>query len=77
MKNFNFTRLFGNNPNSTSNIAKRKRQRRRTCRIEELEGREMLSATPFEAHYDNSPGDEAVPFVVVSEQNIAASTSTV
>ena len=48
MKNIDLSRLFGTHPNSTSNIAKRKRKQKRTLRIEELEGREMLSATPFE-----------------------------
>ena len=38
-------RLFGNNSNSVSSQNKRKRTR--TCRIEELESREMLSATPW------------------------------
>jgi hypothetical protein len=42
------TRLFGNGNNSdSSNKSKTKRQRRRSCRIEELESREMLNADPL------------------------------
>ena len=49
MKNFDFRRIFGNSNDSNSASKKRvKKQRRgRTCRIEELEGREMLSVTPW------------------------------
>ena len=56
-KDFNiFNRLFGNSVNFTaSSKAKEKRKRSRTCRIEELEGREMLSATPFDANHDIEP----------------------
>ena len=45
MSNFlNFSRLFGNNSTPES---RRLRRRSRICRIEELEGREMLSVTPW------------------------------
>ena len=47
-----FDRLFGDNLSHSSSEAKearkKRKKRRRVCRIEELEGREMLSATPFE-----------------------------
>ena len=44
MRNFDFLRLFNNNSNSN----KANQQRRgRTCRFEELEGREMLSVSPW------------------------------
>ena len=58
---FNFiSRYFGNNSNSSSNRAK-KRKSNRIAQIEELESREMLSATPwlgtdaYDSHftYDN------------------------
>ena len=46
MHNFNFKSIFGNN--SVNSTSKAKKQRRgRTCRIEELENREMLSVTPW------------------------------
>ena len=45
MENFDFSSLFGYNSNNFNN--KRKRQKSRTCRIEELEDREILSATPW------------------------------
>ena len=47
------TRLFGIKANSASNIAKRKRMKKRTLHIEELEGREMLSVTPFDTQYES------------------------
>lgn len=51
MQNFDFRRFFGNNSNSTESVAsernKAKQRRGRQCRIEELESREMLSATPW------------------------------
>ena len=43
MPNFDFFRLFSNN----SHLPNGKNKRKRTCRFEELEGREMLSATPW------------------------------
>ena len=43
-----FNRIFGNNSNNSASKRKADKQRRgRQCRIEELEGREMLSATPW------------------------------
>jgi hypothetical protein len=42
--NFNF---FGNNVNNTSKKRADKQRRGRQCRIEELEGREMLSVSPW------------------------------
>ena len=49
MTNFDFLNFFGNNnaSNSVSKKRAKKQRRGRTCRIEELEGREMLSATPW------------------------------
>jgi len=47
MKNFNFFHFFGNNNDSASKQRAKKLRRGRTCRIEELEGREMLSVTPW------------------------------
>ena len=53
MKNFDFLRLFTNNSPSSNKKASQKRRRGRTCRIEELEGREMLSVSPFSTGYDD------------------------
>ena len=57
MKNFSFknalNHLFGNHSNSTSNT-KNKNKRNRTLRIEELEGRDLLSASPFGNDYGDS-----------------------
>ena len=47
MKHFDFFRLFSNNSHSPN--GKNKRKRNRILRIEELEGREMLSADLFNA----------------------------
>ena len=47
MQNFNFLGIFNNNSNSGSKKRGDKQRRGRTCRIEELENREMLSATPW------------------------------
>ena len=51
MTHFGFSRIVGNFGNNDSSSASKKRaetQRQgRTCRIEELEGREMLSVTPW------------------------------
>ena len=47
MKNFDFFRLFGNDSNSASKKRTKKQRQGHTCRIEELEGREMLSVTPW------------------------------
>ena len=47
MRNFSLKRLFGNNSAESASTSKNKRKRNRTCRIEELEGREMLSVTPW------------------------------
>ena len=48
MQNFDFNRFnfFGNSSTSATKIAAKRRQGR-LCRIEELEGREMLSVTPW------------------------------
>ena len=43
----NFVKHFASNNSALSNKTKQRRQRSRTCRIEELEGREMLSVTPW------------------------------
>ena len=44
---FNFVHFFGNNSHSASQKRAKKQRQGRTCRFEELEGREMLSATPW------------------------------
>ena len=51
MTNFDFLRFFGNNSNTSSKKRVAKQRRGRTCRIEELEGREMLSVTPFSTDF--------------------------
>ena len=67
--------FFGNNFHSISNKTKRQR-RGRTCRFEELEGREMLSVTPWSLTDDYADGlfetSENVPFF---ENNQAAEIS--
>ncbi|MCL2711341.1 MAG: hypothetical protein FWE95_10715, partial [Planctomycetaceae bacterium] len=45
-------RLFGNNSTSTSKN-KNKRRHHRSLRIEELESRDLLSVSPFDADYDD------------------------
>jgi len=60
---FNFknvlNQLFGTHSNSTSDAKHKKnnRKRNRTLRIEELESRDLLSATPFDdiLHIDSPP----------------------
>jgi len=47
MTNFDFLHFFGNSNNSTSKKRTKKQRHGRTCRIEELESREMLSVTPW------------------------------
>jgi len=47
MKNFDFFHFFGNNNDSASKMRAKKQRQGRSCRIEELEGREMLSVTPW------------------------------
>jgi len=53
MKHFDFTRLLGNNLDSTAKAKQEKRKRGRTARIEELEGREMLDAGIWGAIQDH------------------------
>ena len=70
MKKFDFRRLFGNIGNNSSDSTSKQRgdkQRRgRQCRIEELEGREMLSATPWTLANDVFYGEPVSPVVEVS-----------
>ena len=47
MKIFNFSRFFANNSTNASRKKAEKQRRGRSCRIEELEGREMLSTSPW------------------------------
>ena len=68
MNTFDFFRFFGNNHDSNSAPKKRaKKQQGRICRFEELEGREMLSATPWTlvddvfAPYDEMSGGHTPP----------------
>ena len=63
----NFINHFFGNDNISSSGKKAKRLRGRTCRIEELENREMLSATPFDVNYDTEPVAVS-PFVEVQYQ---------
>ena len=76
MKNPNITRLFGNKSNSASK-AQQKRKFRRTCRIEELENREMLDADLFgaikDAYTDLDLGDdwERYNFIEIHAQQLS------
>ena len=47
MSTFKYFYFFANSSNSLSDESKRQRSRGRVCRVEELEGREMLSVTPW------------------------------
>ena len=77
---FNFNRLFDGNSKSVSQAKKRRKKKNRIARIEELEGREMLSVTPFEVNLDNEPSilspivethniNSGLPFVPLQEAN--------
>ena len=57
MTKFDFSHFFGNNNFASKKRAKKQRQGR-TCRIEELEGREMLSVTPWSLVNDYLHDDE-------------------
>jgi hypothetical protein len=56
--------LFSNNGNSNASKKAKQRRRGRLCRIEELEGREMLSATVagFEAFDSSLPQSDSVDY---------------
>ena len=74
MTKFDFSRFnfFGNNSSNASQKRADKQRRGRQCRIEELEGREMLSVTPWALTNDfdlyDSPVVE-VAFTPQTEQN--------
>ena len=65
MKNFNFTRLFDNNSKATNKAKQEKRKYGRIARIEELEGREMLSVSPI-GDNDDHVNNLYEPIVVAS-----------
>jgi hypothetical protein len=69
MTNFDFLRLFGNSNDSNSASKRRAKKSRqgRTCRIEELEGREMLSVSPWSLandFFNQSPQSENETVIV-------------
>jgi len=79
MSNFGFSRLFSNNSNRNvhRNRSGSKGKRGRTCRIEELEGREKLDAGLFsaikDAYTDLDLGDdwERYNFIEIAADNIS------
>ncbi|MDR0328165.1 MAG: hypothetical protein LBI05_07720 [Planctomycetaceae bacterium] len=89
MKKFDFTSFsfFGNNSNNSTKKRAAKQRQGRQCRIEELEGREMLNADPAillssdglddEELYDNDPSDIVQVQVAESPAAIEGESSEV
>ena len=81
MTTFDFSRICGifGNSDSNSNSKKRAQKQRqgRTCRIEELEGREMLSVTPWsladDAFAHCEPPETASPTLQITESVLSDS----
>ena len=73
MTNFDFGsfNFFGNNSNNTSKKRADRQRRGRQCRIEELEGKEMLSVTPWSLMGDF--GDTSLDSNVVEVAPVAQS----
>ena len=79
MTNFNFSNFdfFGTSPKNTSKKRAGKQRRGRQCRIEELEGREMLSVSPWTITNDFDQNDTVLVNTSIPESVTPKSDSDI